>query len=185
MIIKRNTALSDKGTISIQVGDGVVTVLIETSLVVADYRRDIFSINWTRRAKGTYTFPFSRNTLNNGAGDIKGEAIGLGLNRATSGKRPSTDVPLSRWGAKASFQINCDTRVPEGISTKLSGLPVTWGGYCTSNDCETQEIKSLREHGHTCCQVFLGLDTGKFTDQGKQGEKRQQQTLFLGSELLL
>jgi len=45
MIIKRNIALSDKGTISIQVGDGVVTVLIETSLVVADYRRDIFSIN--------------------------------------------------------------------------------------------------------------------------------------------
>lgn len=41
---------------------------------------------------------------------------------------------------------------PWGYLHKTSDIPMTRGGYCASNDCETQEIKGHREHEHTCCE---------------------------------
>lgn len=41
---------------------------------------------------------------------------------------------------------------PWGHLHKTSDFPMTGGGYCASNDCETQEIKGHIEHEHTCCE---------------------------------
>ena len=69
---------------------------------------------------------------------------------------------------------------------KTWGSPVTWGGYCASNDRETQEIKGPRLPLCTCWEISLWLENvkGKFTGR-KKGRKKVSKrcVMILGWEL--